>query len=257
MDIYAVFLDIDDTLTHNGSLPGENIDAIRAARSLGHKVFLNTGRSVGHIPDYVTNALELDGVVAGIGSHVICGNEALKRERFSPRELSELAVRFFAKGYECIFEGESRSICKNTEYGGKNRLLAESARDFIEKFSDVPITKVYIGGVLPEDEQELLNARYTFFQHGKYAEFAHKGCSKSDGMRLILGRLGIPVERCVAIGDSVNDLDMLDYAGISVAMGNASEDIKARCTLVTDTAENAGVAKALREILNLQIRELR
>jgi hydroxymethylpyrimidine pyrophosphatase-like HAD family hydrolase len=53
-------------------------------------------------------------------------------------------------------------------------------------------------------------------------------------------------EDAIAIGDSLNDLDMLEYAGISVAMGNAPEHIKEVCDYTTKTVEEAGVSEALK-----------
>ena len=53
----------------------------------------------------------------------------------------------------------------------------------------------------------------------------------------------------MAIGDSNNDYPMLQYAGIGVAMGNASERIKSVAQFVTDDNENDGVAKAIEKVL--------
>ena len=61
--------------------------------------------------------------------------------------------------------------------------------------------------------------------------------------------MGISQENSLAFGDSYNDLDMLRYAGFSVAMGIADETVRAAADYVTDTQENAGVSKALWKFL--------
>ena len=58
-------------------------------------------------------------------------------------------------------------------------------------------------------------------------------------------KLNIQPSEIVAIGDAANDIEMLEYAGLAIAMGNASEEVKAIADIVTDTNENNGVIKAI------------
>ena len=102
---WAVFLDIDRTLTVEGhKVPKMNVDAIRAAREAGHKVFINTGRSWGNIPDVIFEQLEVDGVVAGNGVRVEVGGEAILKHGFDSA-LARRVCRFcMDNGIWCIFE---------------------------------------------------------------------------------------------------------------------------------------------------------
>ena len=52
-----------------------------------------------------------------------------------------------------------------------------------------------------------------------------------------------------AIGDAANDIEMLEYAGLAIAMGNASEEVKTIADIVTDTNENNGVIKAVDKLI--------
>ena len=65
--------------------------------------------------------------------------------------------------------------------------------------------------------------------------------------------LDIPIERTVAIGDSMNDFDMITAAGIGVAMGNAVDKIKEISDFVTDDVDSSGVSSALCKIFNISI----
>ena len=60
--------------------------------------------------------------------------------------------------------------------------------------------------------------------------------------------MGIKNEDTYAIGDSVNDLDMLSFAGIGVAMGNARDTVKANADFITRDVEQDGIAYALKEL---------
>lgn len=80
-------------------------------------------------------------------------------------------------------------------------------------------------------------------------EIMSKGVSKAQGVKTLAEFLGISSDEIICIGDSENDMSMLAYAGLAVAMGNASEEIKKVAHYITDTNVNDGVAKAIKRYL--------
>ena len=76
-----------------------------------------------------------------------------------------------------------------------------------------------------------------------------KGISKGTSLNQLIQILGIEREEVIAMGDSYNDLEMIEFAGLGVAMGNANDDIKAAADYVTDTNMNDGVAKVVEEFI--------
>ena len=76
-------------------------------------------------------------------------------------------------------------------------------------------------------------------------EITHPEATKSAGILALCRLLDIPPEQAVALGDSGNDESMLRTAGLSIAMGNAPEHIRAMADVVTDTNENDGAAIAI------------
>lgn len=72
-----------------------------------------------------------------------------------------------------------------------------------------------------------------------------KGVSKANALEKVCKELGITMNEVMAVGDSLNDIKMIQEAGIGVAMGNAQEAIKKVADHVTDTNDNDGVAKAI------------
>ena len=71
--------------------------------------------------------------------------------------------------------------------------------------------------------------------------------NKAVGIQALIEKLGITKEEVMAIGDEENDLPMIKFAGIGVAMGNATDEVKAASDDITDTNNQAGVAKAIRK----------
>ena len=81
------------------------------------------------------------------------------------------------------------------------------------------------------------------------AEFNLAGVNKGVGLKSLMEYLKVDAEHVIAIGDNVNDIEMLALAGISVAMGNAADDIKNTCRYVTADCDHDGAAAFLEEFL--------
>ena len=80
-------------------------------------------------------------------------------------------------------------------------------------------------------------------------EVLTKGVNKAFGVEKLAKELNIQSSEIAAIGDAANDIEMLEYAGLAIAMGNASEEVKAISDIVTDTNENNGVIKAIDQLI--------
>lgn len=248
---YVFFLDIDGTLFCDGKLPETNLRYMKQARSLGHLIFINTARSLGHIPPEV-KALELDGFVAGLGCSVVVDGKKILTENIPLERMAELFDYYTDSGRAFMIEGEQTTISNqyNPDPNSKYAKVCSGA-ELKERFGGEVMAKVYMPYVLSEEEQKELESEFLFFQHPNYAEFSKKGFTKATGMEKVLEYYGIPKSRCVAMGDSANDLDMLDFAGISVAMGDSSQLVKDRCDIVTCDAADGGVGMAIKNILGL------
>ncbi|MDG6896075.1 Cof-type HAD-IIB family hydrolase [Volucribacter amazonae] len=84
-----------------------------------------------------------------------------------------------------------------------------------------------------------------------YLEIMHPKATKAQAIAFILKQLKIKPQQIIAFGDNFNDKDMLQYAGLSVAMGNAPNEIKQICRRVTEDNDNDGIALVLEDIFNL------
>ncbi len=78
-----------------------------------------------------------------------------------------------------------------------------------------------------------------------YLEFTHPEAHKGAAVKALAERMGIPQGRVMAAGDALNDLSMIEWAGLGVAMGNGDERVRRRADVVTGTNEEDGVAQAI------------
>lgn len=246
---YALFLDIDGTLVHDSPTPpAQNSQCIRLAQQAGHLVFLCTGRSLACIQPEVLAANQYDGIVAGAGSYVQLGERVLFSRRLPQQSLKRIADYYLRAGVLCIFEGETGMYTVQKAFNARPDWHQVTApEDFETRFAGADVNKLSIAGQLPPDAVKMLEEEGLFvIQHPDYAEAVPKGCSKSEGMKIVLAELGIDRRHTIAIGDSLNDVDMLAYAGLGIAMGNAPDQVKAIADAVTGTSGEAGVAMAIR-----------
>ena len=248
---YAVFLDIDGTLTYKTPVPSiENIDVIRQVQDKGHYVFINTGRSLRCIPREIFKDIRFDGVIAGVGAYISFKDKVIEKHCLSYDLLERLCRYFKTTGKMCVFEGENNMFYINdVSWAASDWFKVNSINDFENMYPSDPISKITFDGTIPLDLQESLSGELTFIQHPGYVEAAIKGCNKSKGMETALNYLGIGRSNSIAIGDSPNDIDMLEYAGIGIAMGNAPEIVKNIADYITDSNADSGVASALRKYL--------
>ena len=97
--------------------------------------------------------------------------------------------------------------------------------------------------------QEWRDEFYVVRSQKYLVEVLTKGVNKAFGLEKLAQELNIQPSEIAAIGDAANDIEMLEYAGLAIAMGNSSEEVKAIADIVTDTNENNGVIKAIDKLI--------
>ncbi len=251
MEKYAFFLDIDGTYSLGGKIHPNNIKAIEKARKEGHYIFINTGRAYGYLPKHVLESVEFDGFVCGLGADIRVGGKQIYSQQIQ-KDLVRKYAEIFLKMPErvALLEGEDKVYYTKTWFDVENGVRVLHPEDFDGKFKDAKISKFTCEAVDKALLEPILDGLTLYDQDGYY-ELARKGCNKAVGMMIAADYLKIPKERCVAVGDSINDEDMLRAAGIAVVMENGDERMKEIATFITDSAENAGVARAIEKILRL------
>ncbi|MBQ4054768.1 MAG: HAD-IIB family hydrolase [Clostridia bacterium] len=237
-----LFFDIDGTLAYGGGVVTDaNREAILKVQKLGHKVFLNTGRSLANIPSATLNSIRWDGIVAGTG-YVEYGGEVLYLKTMPADALEEIYSYCEEKGFECLFEGVDR-LYTNT-HNDWSEFIADH-RPFPD---EMKVTNVTVGAALPDEDLGRLN-RSKIVRMPDYFEANNLGHGKDTGIRIIEEHCGADNADTIAFGDSMNDLEMLQYAGTSVVMASAPEELRSIADICA--TESDGVAEALRIIFKI------
>ncbi len=258
MNQYAVFFDIDGTILpeDTGKIPESTVEAIRLAKKNGHYTFINTGRTYAAI-DLFIKEIPFDGFVCGCGTNIYLNGEELLKKDLGREMSSQIVKDLIEFGIDGILEGK-----KNIYYRDKclhplvNKI--KHARDtfgnqidFQKLWSDKEILFdkmalwVVEGSNMEgfrkkyENEFEFITRDVDFF------ELIPIGFSKATGMDFVANYLGISKEHTIAIGDSMNDISMLDNAGISIAMGNSHPYLMDKVSYVTADIHDDGIYKAL------------
>jgi Cof subfamily protein (haloacid dehalogenase superfamily) len=98
--------------------------------------------------------------------------------------------------------------------------------------------------------QPLLADIMVSYSSNRYMEFMHKGVTKGVGLQKLADLLHIPIEETMAIGDNINDREMLETAGLSVGVANLNPVVRSCCKVITTADNNAGaVAEAIERFI--------
>ncbi|MCY9108812.1 Cof-type HAD-IIB family hydrolase [Bacillus atrophaeus] len=138
---------------------------------------------------------------------------------------------------------------------------------FVESLSDLlmdepvsaPVIEVYAGGGIQSDIIETISEAFPAVDLIRVNEeklnIVPKGVSKEAGLALVVADAGLTMEDVVAIGHQHDDLPMIELAGLGVAMGNASAEIKRKADWVTRSNDEQGVAYMMKEYFRMQQRK--
>ena len=234
----------------------DDVAAIDRARRQGHRFFFNTGRSLAVVPPYLAAAPWIDGIIAGGGSHVLIREgdrfNTIHHVWVDEETLCAVSAFYLEHPKWCIFEGETEVYAiparGTPEYPmeiEESYHIIEGAGDFRGRYAGAVVTKITMDGAVTKEEAALFRDRFNTFRLGSYSEAVIGGESKARGMEIALAALGIPPARSIAIGDSVNDLEMIRRAGTGIAMGNACDELKRAAAWITAPCGQGGVARAL------------
>lgn len=262
-----VAIDMDGTLLREDkSISDRTKKAIQDAKDKGTTVVLATGRpieGVNRTLEELNMFTDDDYVLSYNGSLVqktknkeVISKVALKGEDYHYlKKLSdELGVNIHAF---CEKKGlVTPKSSKYTEVEANINNIEINVLDIDETKNDDVIIKIMM-----IDEPEILGPaieklpkevyeKYTVVRSTPYfLEFLNKNANKGVGVELLAKHLGVKQEEIITLGDADNDLHMIEYAGLGIAMGNAFDSVKKIANYITDTNENDGVAKAIEKFV--------
>ena len=255
--IKALFFDIDGTLVSFSTLqiPQSTIDALEAARKNGVKIFISTGRP----PQIMNNigALQernlIDGYITMNGSYCYVGDKVIYKHPIRQDNVQALVKACKENNYPCIFVGETEiSVCQPDNMLRKifYDILRVKEFDVVSfeqgtSYDSFQLTPFFSLDVENELKKEMTECEFGRW-HPAFVDITAKGNTKQKGMEHILDYFGLDVSETMSFGDGGNDIPMLRYAQIGVAMGNANDDVKVEADYVTTSVDEDGIANALK-----------
>ena len=260
-----ISLDLDGTLTNSQKvITPRTFEALMRAQREGVRIVLASGR-----PTYGISSLaqqlqldKFDGFVLSYnGGRII--DWRTEKAIYSQTVDTDLVptLYIFAESAKLpIVTYQSNAILASFNEG---KYLAEEAR-----INGMPVvvaeasaiqggaTKFLIPGEpqllvdLEAKMKEVLSNRMEIFRSAPFfLELTPKGIDKAQSLQRLLAHLGMKREDLMAFGDGFNDLSMLEYAGMGVAMGNAVDEVKAIADFITISNDEDGIAIALEQLL--------
>lgn len=253
-DIRIAFFDIDGTLLPPGAekLPDSTLAALAALRRRGIKTFIASGRPPVHLPLlHALDGIPFDGYVTMNGQYCYLADGTLLYDQpINPASLRTLLPYLEREKLSTGFIEKDRAT-----FNLINDLSAEFCEKMQQPTGDVAArieaAPIYqLSAFLPADKQEdflrscpgCVAVRW----NDAFVDALPAGGGKTEGIARVLEVLGLTREQAIAFGDGGNDVEMLQYAGIGVAMGNACPEAKAAADYVTNDILADGLANGLR-----------
>lgn len=276
--IRLISLDLDGTLLDGGRrLPKRNYEAIRYAGERGIRVIISTGSPYGLMPYDELKGLDISYAITANGSAIYeykTGKCIYEESIDTDTILTVLEFLLTKDMHIDMFMGGKGYCPSNTkrivdklnvpesrkEYIRSNRIWLDSPLAYIREHG-LTMQKITMNFYPGQDGQlvhrtevkEYLEKKNIFrLVSGGWGnlELTKTGVDKGKALKRLCEKLGVSLEDTAAIGDSVNDLDIIKTAGTGIAMGNAMAEVLEAADYVTGTNDECGVAEAIYKFLN-------
>ena len=254
----AVFFDIDGTLFEQGNaVPESTVRAICRLRENGHLAFVCSGRSRIMVPEKPILSIGFDGVVAACGMYASYGDRILFDDEMTMEQLSDIIpvlkrtdTMYILEGTEYIYYDEQTIHYAIDDWYVRSikEMVPDRFRVVPECFEHIHANKISIQVPKSRMEEVTEHAKrhYQLLLHEEnIAEIVPHGYTKASGIQRVCEQLGIARENTIAVGDSINDIDMLRYAQVGIVMGNGTQIAKENADYITTDIYEDGIWNAM------------
>lgn len=251
--IKAIFFDIDGTLvsfrTHE--ISKTVLDALYALREKDIRLFIASGRHL-LIMDNLSG-FPFDGYVCMNGSLIYDRGEVIYSHPLDREDAAAVIDLAETGQIPCVLFSE-KNVAMNCRTERTEQLfrmirLPEPEYTGLMPYKSGPVCQFTIFLDKAQENSLLtpvLKHSVTTRWHPEFTDIVPQNISKAEGIARVIAGYGIRQDEVMAFGDGGNDIEMIEYAGIGVAMGNALPDVQEHADYVTSTVDEDGVAAALR-----------
>lgn len=269
-----IFIDIDGTLFDHGTgmIPASALEALQRAKAKGHELFICTGRPKPIVESSFWN-LPITGIIYSGGTHIEVDQKVIFQRNFPQKQMLDLIDVLNHHHFDYTLEGIEKNLYTKGNFDWFKTYLCKE--EFIDseletRFEEMSVLKL-IEDADPEDFEQITKIDvfasndqriHDFMKHLPdgldgfvysnpidqkiEAEILIAGISKASGIDEILNYYGAEIEDTIAIGDSTNDMAMIEHAQIGIAMGNACDPLKELADYVTAPVDQDGFYLALK-----------
>ncbi len=260
-----VFLDIDGTLVDfDSTMPESAVTALRSAHNNGHNLIISTGRQQSQIYPWLLEAVNFDALMVSSGARIQYGGRDIYTHFATPAE-SDYMIDYFRSQnvpfclqtpgplvseewcVKSIFETfRSMGVTDEKFNLFADSLIVEDARgrSDVEKFVfyNSPRTNAELQSDIG-DNYHVISYSFGNLNHS-HGEITLSCINKATGIAEFLRYVGADISDSIAIGDGENDIEMVEYAGIGVAMGNSCQELKDIADVITGKVNCDGLLEA-------------
>lgn len=255
----AVFFDIDGTIFVPGiGVPDSTKEAIKLLRQNNILTVICTGRARALVSKDIIN-LGFDAIIAGAGTYVEADGHVIYEKNLAPSIAEEMITEIRNHGLIPLPEGHEKSYFDDTVEDSSyheviNRYFKDSGPNLLpipDDYSNLEIAKISARFEKNGDSKGLIKKykdKFTIVDHsGILLEFIPIYSSKAVGIEKYLEHTGVSIENTYAFGDSLNDLEMIEFVKYGIAMGNSDPLLIERTEYITDSIENDGILNGLKK----------
>lgn len=251
----VIFFDLDGTLISHktNSVPESTKKTLDLLKENGHTIAIATGR-VPALFYGVDVALGITSFVAANGRIVEHNKELIYSDTIDKAVVNRLVELAYNSKIDIGFENYDAYV------------LNSRFTDYPDKFSDIfhlEYPEVKHNFHLDNDVHQMV----MFYSKNDYQKFEEafptlsfsysnqygldineKGGLKDIGVKQLLAHLGIDKKDSIAVGDGFNDISMIEFCGVGIAMGNAHETVKKSADIITDSVDDNGIYNVFKKL---------
>jgi Cof subfamily protein (haloacid dehalogenase superfamily) len=261
--ISLVLADVDGTLvTEEKVLTKRAQDAVKGLHGAGIRFAITSGRPPRGMA-MLFEALDLKTPIAGFNGGMFAKRDlTILEQKTVPADVARQAIDLIHEhGLDCwVYSGNDWLITKrDAPHVDREAWTVKFQPKVVANFDSPPAEIAKIVGISDDHERVKrceADAQAAFGQNATasrsqpyYLDITHKDANKGAVVEYLSRQLDVPAAEIATVGDQPNDVLMFTRSGFSIAMGNASDEVKGRAAAVTDSYNDEGFAKAIERFI--------
>lgn len=253
-----IFFDIDGTiLDHNKEIPLSTRETIQKLKNAGHHVAIATGRAPFMFED-LRKELDIRSFVSFNGQYVVFEGEVIYKNPLKKETLENVLLFADKENHPLVFMSEENMMSTTGEHPYIEQSMGSLKFTLPQKNRHYYLERdIYQTLLFCERGEEERYEHYSDLKiirwHDVSTDIIPVNGSKAEGIKQLIKRLEIKKENIYAFGDGLNDIEMIEFVGNGIAMGNAVESLKEIADFITKPVDEDGIQYGVEQLGLLKI----